>query len=112
MPRRSSPARLKWVWLSIKPGEMKRPSSSITRVPFPRKEATSGSEPTATMRLPLTATASAQGFASSPVHTRPPVKITSASWAPTCTGSTKPKASRNINDGRRDLPERCCMTPS
>ncbi len=60
------------------PGVTVRPRRSMTRVDGPASSMTSRSPPTATIRLPRTATARAQLVAASAVNTAPPVRTRSA----------------------------------
>jgi hypothetical protein len=68
---RASPRPRKWPWPSMKPGTARRPLRSITSVRGPTKAAISPSLPTAVMRSPVIATASAMGRAASTVTTLP-----------------------------------------
>ncbi len=70
--RAAIPPCAKWRWASWKPGRTVRPSSSITSIAGPISSRISRSEPTATIRPPATATASARGWAGSTVMTLPP----------------------------------------
>src|ERR1700674_2014862 len=59
----------------MNPGVTMPPRASTRRVAGPAKRSISAAVPTAAMRSPRTATASAQGCRRSPVHTRAPVTI-------------------------------------
>ena len=65
-----APPVIRWMWASSKPGMRNRPLASITRVAGPRRRSTSARLPTARIRSPAIATASASGRSASTVHTR------------------------------------------
>ncbi len=79
-----------WVWESMNPGTTRRHLPSRTTVFGPFQAAISLSDPTATMRPPRTARASASGFAGSPVQ------IFADSRTRSAAGSGAPAAPRVI----------------
>ena len=70
---RLEPPAAKCTCVSMKPGTSIAPSASTSRVAGPTRPRCPRRSPTAAMRSPSTATASAQGRSGSPVQTRAPV---------------------------------------
>src|SRR5688572_21431434 len=83
-PINNAPALAKWVWSSMKPGVMKRPPASTTRVRGVRCASTCALLPTAIKRSPRTASAWARGCAGLPVQMLALRTIRSASAAGAC----------------------------
>jgi hypothetical protein len=84
------------VWQSMNPGTTRRHFASITFVDGPCSFAISASEPTATMRPPRTASASASGRAGSPVQIFADFRTSSAD-APAASGGAARKAAIRIS---------------
>ena len=76
---RSSTALMMCMWFSTNPGVNARPARFTTRVSLPTNASTDSLEPTRTMRLPATATASATSSDWFTVITRPLTNAKSAS---------------------------------
>ena len=90
--RELPPAR-KCTCVSMNPGTSRPPSAAICSVPSPIYGAISAADPTATISVPETATASAQGIAASPVQTRAPVTTSDAGGTSGAEQATAPASS-------------------